>query len=74
VLGLYALGRIDSLDVVGDMVGATHRHIPVARNVAVYERLLPIFLALPVQLEAQYQQISFFQKQMSAPPAAQAVV
>jgi len=69
VLGLYALGRVDSLDVVGDMVGATHRHIPVAKNVAVYERLLPIFLALPVQLEAQYRQIALFQQEMSAPPA-----
>jgi gluconokinase len=69
VLGLYALGRIDSLDVVGDMVGATHRHIPVAKNVAIYKRLLPIFLALPMQLEAQYRQIALFQQEMSAPPA-----
>ena len=69
VLGLYALGRVDSLDVVGDMVGATHRHIPVAKNVAVYQRLLPIFTALPVQLETQYRQIAQFQQEMSAPPA-----
>ncbi len=69
VLGLYALGRVDSLDVVGGMVGATHRHVPLPKNVAVYERLLPIFLAMPVQLEAQYRQIALFQQEMSAPPA-----
>ncbi len=67
VLGLYALGRVDSLDVVGAVVGTTHRHIPVAENVAVYQRLLPIFLALPVQLEAQYRQIAAFQQAVAAP-------
>ena len=61
VLGLYALGRVDSLDVVGEMVGATHRHTPIAKNVALYERLMPIFMALPLQLEAQYRQIAAFQ-------------
>jgi gluconokinase len=69
VLGLYALGRVDSLDVVAGMVGATHRHIPVAKNVVVYQRLLPIFMALPTQLESQYRQIALFQQEMSAPPA-----
>jgi gluconokinase len=72
VLGLYALGRVDSLDVVGTMVGATHRHHPIAKNVALYQRLLPIFLALPVQLEAQYRQIAEFQQQTAAPPATAA--
>ncbi len=61
VLGLYALGRVDSLDVVGAMVGSTHRHSPIAKNVALYAQLLPIFHALPVQLEAQYRQIAQFQ-------------
>lgn len=61
VLGLYALGRVDSLEVVGAMVGATHRHSPIQKNVALYRQLLPIFQALPVQLEAQYRQIAQFQ-------------
>jgi gluconokinase len=63
VLGLYALGRADSLDIVGGMVGATHRHSPIAKNAALYRELLPIFLALPKQLEAQYLQIAEFQRQ-----------
>lgn len=63
VLGLYALGRVDSLDAVGAMVGATHRHSPIPRNVAVYRQLLPIFVALPGQLAAQYRQIAEFQQQ-----------
>lgn len=63
VLGLYALGCVDSLEVVATMVGATHRHSPIPKNVALYQQLLPIFVALPVQLELQYRQISEFQTQ-----------
>jgi gluconokinase len=66
VLGLYALGRADSLDVVAGMVGATHRHRPVASNSAVYKRLLPIFLALPGKLDDEYRAIAAFQKEMGA--------
>ncbi len=62
VLGLYALGRIDTLDVIAGMVGATHRHSPIAKNVAVYQALMPIFMALPKQLDAQYRQIAEFQQ------------
>ena len=69
VLGLYALGRIDSLDAVRPMVGATHRHSPIAKNVALYERLLPIYEAIPARLEEQYRQITAFQQDMAAPPA-----
>jgi len=69
VLGLYALGRIDTLAVVGEMVGATHRHTPIARNVALYQALLPIFLALPGRLQVQYRQIAEFQQRSAAPPA-----
>jgi gluconokinase len=69
VLGLYALGRVDSLAVVGRMVGATHRHTPIARNVALYRRLLPIFLALPEKLAEEYKLIAAFQQEMGAPAA-----
>jgi gluconokinase len=66
VLGLYALGLVDSLDVVADMVGATHRHQPIAKNAAIYRRLLPIFLALPARLEAEYRAIVTFQRDFAA--------
>ena len=69
VLGLYALGRVDSLDAVGPMVGAVHRHVPLAGNVAIYQELMPIFLALPRLLGPQYRQIVAFQERHAAPPA-----
>jgi gluconokinase len=65
VLGLYALGRVDSLNVIADMVGATHRHAPIAGNVAIYSRLLPIYLSIPTKLEAEYRAIAAFQRELS---------
>ncbi|WP_211461272.1 gluconokinase [Collimonas silvisoli] len=63
VLGLYALGKIASLEAIGDMVGATHRHLPIAENVALYRRLWPIYAAIPKLLEQQYRQLSQFQRE-----------
>ncbi len=62
VLGLYALGHVDSLEVISGMVGATHRHTPIAQNVAVYAQLLPIFLAIPGKLDEEYRKIAAFQR------------
>jgi len=63
VLGLYALGKIASLDAIGAMVGATHRHLPQPENVALYRRLWPIYAAIPKLLEQQYQQLAQFQRE-----------
>ncbi|RXZ31067.1 gluconokinase [Oxalobacteraceae bacterium CAVE-383] len=61
VLGLHALKLIASLDAVGSMVGATHRHVPIAENAAVYARLRPIFMAIPRKLEQEYLLLAQFQ-------------
>jgi len=62
VLGLYALRMVPSLAVIADMVGSTNRHVPIAENVAVYERLRPIFMAIPHKLTQQYQALAAFQR------------
>ncbi len=62
VLGLYALGKIESLEKIADMVGATHRHLPNPDNVVLYARLWPIYAAIPQLLEQQYRQLSQFQR------------
>jgi gluconokinase len=46
VLGLYALGRIDSLDHVSGMIGKAHHHEPIADNVARYQAILPVYQKL----------------------------
>ncbi|WNQ14346.1 gluconokinase [Paenibacillus aurantius] len=65
VLGLYAIGAVDSLDVVSGMVGATHRHTPDKRNAEVYHKLLPIFISLSRKLEEEYAAIAQFQQELS---------
>ena len=62
VLGLYALGKVSSLAVIADMVGSTNRHLPIAANVAVYQRLRPIFMALPQKLAQEYKLLAEFQR------------
>ncbi|MGS0741731.1 gluconokinase [Glaciimonas sp. GG7] len=62
VLGLYALGRITSLDAIAEMVGSTHRHVPNPANVAIYKKLWPIYAAIPQRLEQQYRELAAFQR------------
>ncbi|SEN37446.1 gluconokinase [Paenibacillus sp. OV219] len=63
VLGLYATGRVDSLNVVSKMVGATHVHHPIGANAEIYHQLLPIYIRLARQLETEYESIARFQQQ-----------
>jgi gluconokinase len=62
ILALYALGEVDSLNVVADMVGATHRHSPIPQNVAVYAQLTPIYMTIPTKLEDEYARLAAFQQ------------
>ncbi|QMV43606.1 gluconokinase [Cohnella cholangitidis] len=64
VLGLYATGRIDSLDAVADMVGATHEHKPIKRHAEIYHELLPIFIGISRKLEEEYEAIAKFQRKI----------
>ncbi|CAI6087390.1 gluconokinase [Cohnella sp. JJ-181] len=62
VLGLYATGRVGSLNVAADMVGATHRHRPDPAHAAVYRKLLPIFIEISRKLKDEYRAIAEFQR------------
>ncbi|MFO1128648.1 MAG: gluconokinase [Rhodospirillales bacterium] len=62
IVALYSLGIVDSLDVVAGMVGATHRHLPIPENVAVYAELMPIYLSIAGKLTDEYAQIARFQR------------
>lgn len=61
VLGLYALGRIDSLSAVSGMIGSTYRHQPDPDSVRVYRELLPIFIRISRKFEEEYADIAAFQ-------------
>jgi gluconokinase len=62
ILALYALGVVDSINVVAKMVGATHRHLPIPENVAVYAELMPIYLSVAGKLTDEYARIARFQR------------
>lgn len=64
VLGLYALGKTDSLGIVSGMVGSTHQHKPVKESAHVYHQLLPIFIQISRKLEEEYRAIAEFQRQI----------
>ncbi len=64
VLGMEALGEIDSLSIVSDLVGDTFSHQPNKENVLIYSELLPIYIRLSRKLSDEYTAISNFQNKM----------
>lgn len=65
VLGLFALGEIDSLNDVTSMVGSTYKHLPSKEHAATYKELLPIFIRISRKLEDEYESIAEFQRRSS---------
>jgi gluconokinase len=61
VLGLYATGESETLDIVKGMIGTTHTHHPLKENVEIYQKLLPIYIRLSRVLEEEYESIADFQ-------------
>lgn len=64
VLGLKAIGRADSLEIVANMVGSTHQHQPIKEHADIYHQLLPIYIQIPRKLEAEYEAIAKFQERV----------
>jgi gluconokinase len=64
VLGLLAIGKADSLEIVAGMVGSTHQHQPIKENADIYRQLLPIYIQIPRKLEAEYEAITKFQERV----------
>ncbi|MEK4513608.1 gluconokinase [Paenibacillus sp. FSL K6-2524] len=65
VLGLYAMGEIDSFQIVKDMIGDTYEHIPNKQNSAIYKKLLPIYINISRKFEDEYAAIAKFQRHFS---------
>lgn len=62
LLGLYAIGKIDSFDVAAEMIGSTFKHTPNKDAVMEYQKLLPIFIHLSRNLEEDYARIANYQR------------
>ena len=65
VLGMYATGLTDTLEVVFDMIGSTHKHEPIVKHADIYKQLLPIYISVFRSLESQYEAIAKFQRDFS---------
>ncbi|MTT30417.1 gluconokinase [Terrilactibacillus sp. BCM23-1] len=61
VLGLYATGVVDNLNVVSQMIGSVHSHQPIQENAAAYEQIFPIFIRLSRKLNDEWKDIASFQ-------------
>ncbi|WP_409304831.1 gluconokinase [Peribacillus sp. SCS-155] len=64
ILGLYALGKIESFEVAAEMVGTTYTHKPNKEAVHEYRQLLPIFINLSRVLEEDYKNIANYQRSL----------
>ncbi|MDR3191179.1 MAG: gluconokinase [Lactobacillaceae bacterium] len=62
VMAQKALGLVDSLDVIADMVGEAQTYEPNPANYATYRDLAPIFIRLSRQLQTEYKSIADFQR------------
>lgn len=67
VLGLYALKKISSLNIVSEMIGETHRHQPIAANVERYQKILPIYTRILETLKGEYESIARLQAELTKP-------
>jgi gluconokinase len=65
ILGLYATGRINSLEAASHMIGSTHKHTPNPIAVKEYRELLPIFISLSRKLEEDYTRIADYQRSLN---------
>jgi gluconokinase len=64
ILGLYALGKIDSFEVVSEMVGSTYKHTPKEEAAKEYRQLMPIFINLSRVLKEDYSKIANYQRNL----------
>jgi gluconokinase len=62
ILGLYALEKIESFEVVSEMIGSTNNHTPKEESVKEYRQLLPIFISLSRVLTEDYTKIANYQR------------
>jgi gluconokinase len=65
ILGLYALGKIESFESASQMIGNTYTHTPKEDAVKEYRELLPIFISLSRKLDEDYTRIAAYQRNLS---------
>ncbi|HEY9652307.1 MAG TPA: gluconokinase [Coleofasciculaceae cyanobacterium] len=67
VLGLYALGKITSFDIVSEMIGETYQHQPISVNVEIYQKVFPVYTHVLDSLKGEYDRIAKLQAELTKP-------
>ncbi len=67
ILGMYAQGKIESLEHVKTMVGSVHQHTPDPTDAEIYNELMPIFIRISRKLTDEYEAIAAFQNKHVKP-------
>ena len=62
VMAQKALGLVDNLEVIGDMIGEANTYQPNPDNYDAYRELTPIFIRLSRQLQTEYKAIADYQR------------
>lgn len=62
ILGLFALGKIPSLEHATTMLGETHRYQPISENVKQYQQVIPLYNHLLQQFRPLYGEIARVQE------------
>jgi len=62
VLGMYALGEIKDFSIMSELVGNTHIHKPIPKNVEMYQDIIPIYANLSKILKDEHERIANFQR------------
>ncbi|MFC6169490.1 gluconokinase [Loigolactobacillus jiayinensis] len=65
IVGMKSLGYIDSLDEVKTLVTTTRQVQPLAANVAVYQKIMPLWAEVTEKLTAEYAKIAALQQELS---------
>lgn len=62
ILGMWALGEIDSFEEAQDLAGAVHRHRPIVENVNTYRKLMAIYRRVYDHLLEEFEAIAELQR------------
>ena len=54
ILGLYALKYIPTLDIIATTIAQKQQYVPIPENVAIYQKILPIYQSLLDRFQAEY--------------------
>lgn len=63
ILGLYAIKKITNLEQLSQEISLTYHHQPIAKNVTVYQKIIPVYSRILDNFQDVYSQIAELQKE-----------